>query len=95
MKPLGDLVEYLVISPSSLPPIDVMNLSLFSPRLSLEKGSPIKASDAQRNVDIEGLSAEDLEYNYDKKGLADLRRRMKDAMANYQGRIRNSALPTA
>ena len=50
-----------------------------------EKGSPIKPTDAQRNVDIEGLSAEDLEYNYDKKGLAELRRRMKNAVADYQG----------
>ena len=52
---------------------------------STEKGSPIKPSDPQRTVDIEGLEAEDLEYNYDQKGLAELRRRMKDAVANYQG----------
>lgn len=54
--------------------------------LSTEKGSPIKPSDPQHTVDIEGLEAEDLEYNYDQKGLAELRRRMKDAVANYQGR---------
>ncbi|GAX78046.1 hypothetical protein CEUSTIGMA_g5488.t1 [Chlamydomonas eustigma] len=52
----------------------------------LEKQSPIKPSQvANQNIDIEGLSAEDLEYNYDKKGLADLRRRMMYAVADYQG----------
>jgi hypothetical protein len=53
---------------------------------SSEKQSPIKPSEvAQQNIDIEGLSAEDLEYNYDQKGLADLRRRMMYAVADYQG----------
>ena len=39
----------------------------------------------QRNVDIEALTAEDLEYNYEKSGLADLRGRLFAAIHEYKG----------
>jgi hypothetical protein len=39
----------------------------------------------QRQLDIEQLAADDLEYNYDKKGLAALRRRLMSAIHGYQG----------
>lgn len=51
-----------------------------------EKDSPIKPSVvAQENIDFETLRAEDLEYNFEKKGLSNLRRRMFWAIADYQG----------
>ncbi|KAF5836465.1 LMBR1-like membrane protein-domain-containing protein [Dunaliella salina] len=51
-----------------------------------ETHSPIKPSLlATRTVDIEGLRAEDLEYNYDLEGLAILRRRLFWAVADYKG----------
>jgi hypothetical protein len=40
---------------------------------------------AGRHLDIEGLAADDLEYNYDLAGLAALRRRLAAAIHNYQG----------
>lgn len=40
---------------------------------------------AQENIDFETLRAEDLEYNFEKKGLSNLRRRMFWAIADYQG----------
>ncbi len=51
-----------------------------------ERESPVKPSElANRNVEIDHLRAEDLEYNYDKKGLAALRRRLFWAIAEYRG----------
>ncbi|MEW5297623.1 MAG: hypothetical protein WDW36_000821 [Sanguina aurantia] len=51
-----------------------------------EAESPVKPSQMEaRNVDIEALKAEDLEYNYDLQGLAELRRRMFYAIAVYKG----------
>ena len=35
--------------------------------------------------DIEQMAADDLEYNYDKTGLAALRRRLFAAIHNYKG----------
>lgn len=50
-----------------------------------EAESPVKPSAyLQRSSStVEQLSAEDLEYNYDLRGLADLRRRLMRAVANY------------
>ncbi len=39
----------------------------------------------QRQLDIEQLAADDLEYNYDLKGLAALRRRLMAAIHGYKG----------
>ncbi|KAG1668956.1 hypothetical protein FOA52_001000 [Chlamydomonas sp. UWO 241] len=51
-----------------------------------ERESPIKPSEmAARNINMDVLQAEDLEYNYEEKGLAELRRRMKKAVTLYQG----------
>lgn len=56
-----------------------------------EKDSPIKPSVvAQENIDFETLRAEDLEYNFEKKGLSNLRRRMFWAIADYQGEATRS-----
>mmetsp|Transcript_35578 Transcript_35578/g.79011 ORF Transcript_35578/g.79011 Transcript_35578/m.79011 type:complete len:727 (-) Transcript_35578:712-2892(-) len=49
-----------------------------------ERDSPVKPSQIT-NVELDGLSAEELEYNYDIQGMAQLRRRMKSAVADYQG----------
>ncbi len=38
-----------------------------------------------RAVEIEALNANDLDYNYDKRGLAALRRRLYYAIHDYQG----------
>jgi len=38
-----------------------------------------------RTLNIEGLAADDLEYNYDLPGLAALRRRLAAAIHNYKG----------
>jgi hypothetical protein len=38
-----------------------------------------------RNLDIERLNADDLEYNYDLAGLAALRRRLAAAIHSYKG----------
>ena len=40
---------------------------------------------ASQPLDIEGLAADDLEYNYDLEGLAALRRRLDAAVHAYQG----------
>lgn len=50
-----------------------------------EKASPVKPSQCYQHnsTAMEQLSASDLEYNYDKQGLADLRRRLHRAVANY------------
>lgn len=50
-----------------------------------EANSPVKPSEIEhRNVDMEAMNAEDLEYNYDKKGMAALRRRLTHAINEYQ-----------
>eukprot|EP00201_Polytomella_parva_P006581 CAMPEP_0175081692 /NCGR_PEP_ID=MMETSP0052_2-20121109/26305_1 /TAXON_ID=51329 ORGANISM="Polytomella parva, Strain SAG 63-3" /NCGR_SAMPLE_ID=MMETSP0052_2 /ASSEMBLY_ACC=CAM_ASM_000194 /LENGTH=865 /DNA_ID=CAMNT_0016352733 /DNA_START=108 /DNA_END=2702 /DNA_ORIENTATION=- len=52
----------------------------------LRKESPISPNDiSSNNIDLEGLRAEDLEYNYDRDGLASLRRRMRAAINEYNG----------
>jgi hypothetical protein len=50
-----------------------------------EKASPVRPSDvASRGpLDLEALSPDDLEYNYDRDGLAALRRRLNSAIASY------------
>eukprot|EP00798_Chlamydomonas_sp_ICE-L_P030467 gene30467-35478_t len=51
-----------------------------------ERYSPVKPSSmAQRNVDIDSIKAEDLEYNFDVNGLAALRRRLGYAIDEYRG----------
>eukprot|EP00798_Chlamydomonas_sp_ICE-L_P014725 gene14725-20769_t len=51
-----------------------------------EKESQVKPSQIRANkVDLEGLTAEDLEYNFDIHGLARLRRRLFAATAEYNG----------
>ncbi len=51
-----------------------------------EEESPVKPSSVQqRQLDIEQLAADDLEYNYDKAGLAALRRRLARAIHEYKG----------
>lgn len=51
-----------------------------------EKESPVKPSTIQQcGVDVDSLSADDLEYNYDTSGLAQLRRRLFQAISEYHG----------
>jgi hypothetical protein len=45
----------------------------------------IKTQVGARELDIEQLAADDLEYNYDVQGLAALRRRLAAAIHNYKG----------
>lgn len=84
MCPWGD--------PACLPPcltrVSLTPFAMFNtlPPMTSERDSPIKPSEiAQRNVDFDSLAAEDLEYNYDERGLAELRKRMCYAIAGYQG----------
>ncbi len=69
-----------------------------APARARPQESPIKPSDlaaraqGAQGVDIEGMRAEDLDYNYDKAGLAALRQRMFYAIAEYKGG-RASTLP--
>jgi hypothetical protein len=50
-----------------------------------ERASPVRPSDvaARGALDLEALSADDLEYNYDREGLAALRRRLNASVAAY------------
>jgi len=50
-----------------------------------EDASPVKPSDVQARgpLDLESLSADDLEYHYDLEGLAALRRRLNAAVSAY------------
>lgn len=52
-------------------------------------GSPIKPSQAARDergrVNLDELTDADLDYGTDKRGLAQLRRRLKRAIYTYEG----------
>lgn len=89
------MAQYFSLFPLPLPPNKHYNPPLLATTLRpsyprpfppSEKDSPIKPSVvAQENIDFETLRAEDLEYNFEKKGLSNLRRRMFWAIADYQG----------
>jgi hypothetical protein len=51
-----------------------------------EQESPVKPSSVvAAGYDMDALAADDLEYNYDKAGLAALRRRLAAAIHDFKG----------
>lgn len=51
-----------------------------------EQESPVKPSSVvAAGYDMDSLAADDLEYNYDKAGLAALRRRLAAAIHDFKG----------
>lgn len=83
---LESVVTIIVANDKQMPRRDPLRPYMAAISTAAEEESPVKPSTVVAGgYDLDALAADDLEYNYDKAGLAALRRRLAAAIHDFKG----------
>eukprot|EP00882_Tetradesmus_deserticola_P011812 GHRQ01012503.1.p1 GENE.GHRQ01012503.1~~GHRQ01012503.1.p1 ORF type:complete len:656 (+),score=303.76 GHRQ01012503.1:330-2297(+) len=83
---LESVVTIIVANDKQMPRRDPLRPYMAAISTAAEQESPVKPSSVVASgYDMDTLAADDLEYNYDKAGLAALRRRLAAAIHDFKG----------